>query len=52
MSAGKPPGMTGGGGDHPYGLYAWTEDGDRIYGIMHGEDRFAVHPTMRRGAPE
>ena len=52
VSAGKPPGMTAGRGDHPYGLYAWTKDGDRIYGIMHGKDCFAVHTTMRRGAPE
>ncbi len=46
----KPSGMIG--GDFPYGLYAWTEDGDRVYGIMHGEDCFAVHTTMRRGVPE
>ena len=46
----KPPGMTG--GNFPYGLYAWTEDGDRVYGIMHGEDCFAVHTTMRRGFSE
>jgi hypothetical protein len=49
VSALKPHGLTG--GDFPYGLYAWTEDGDRIYGIMHGEDCFAVHTTMRRGVP-
>jgi len=52
VSATKPPGMIEGRGDFPYGLYAWTEDGDRIYGIMHGEDCFAVHTTMRRGAFE
>ncbi len=46
----KPSGMIG--GNFPYGLYAWTEDGDRVYGIMHGEDCFAVHTTMRRGVPE
>jgi len=49
VSAVKPLGLIG--GDHPYGLYAWTEDGDRIYGIMYGEDCFAVHTTMRRGVP-
>src|SRR4051812_28357991 len=48
LSAGKPPGMIAGRGDFPHGLYAWTEDGERIYGIMHGEDCFAVHTTMRR----
>ena len=52
VSAVKPPGMIGGRGNHPYGFYAWTEDGDRIYGIMHGKDCFAVHTTMRRGVPE
>jgi hypothetical protein len=46
----KPPGMIG--GDFPYGLYAWTEEGDRVYGIRYGEDCFAVHTTMRRGVPE
>jgi hypothetical protein len=50
VSAVKPLGLTG--GDFPYGLYAWTEDGDRIYGIMYGEDCFAVHTTMRRGVRE
>ena len=50
VSAVKPLGLIG--GDFPYGLYAWTEDGDRIYGIMHGEACFAVHTTMRRGVPE
>ena len=50
VSAVKPVGLIG--GDFPYGLYAWTEDGDRIYGIMHGEDCFAVHTTMRRGVPK
>ena len=50
VSAVKPPGLIG--GDFPYGLYAWTEDGDRIYGIVHGKDCFAVHTTMRRGVPE
>ena len=50
VSAVKPLGLIG--GDFPYGLYAWTEDGDRIYGIMHGEDCFAVHTTLRRGVPE
>jgi hypothetical protein len=50
VSAKKPGGLIG--GDFPYGLYAWTEDGDRIYGIVHGEDCFAVHTTMRRGVPE
>jgi hypothetical protein len=50
VSAMKPPGMIG--GSFPYGLYAWTEDGNRIYGIIHGEDCFAVHTTMRRGASE
>jgi hypothetical protein len=48
VSARKPPGMIDGRGDFPYGLYAWTEDGERIYGIMHGENCFAVHTTMRR----
>ena len=50
VSAVKPPGLIG--GDFPYGLYAWTEDGERVYGIMHGENCFAVHTTMRRGVPE
>ena len=50
VSAVKPLGLIG--GDFPYGLYAWTEDGDRIYGIMQGEDCFAAHTTMRRGVPE
>jgi hypothetical protein len=48
VSAAKPPGLIG--GDFPYGLYAWTEAGDRVYGIMHGENCVAVHTTMRRGA--
>jgi hypothetical protein len=52
VSARKPPGMIAGRGDFPYGLYAWTEDGDRIYGIMHGQDCFAVHTTMRRALSE
>jgi hypothetical protein len=52
VSATKPPGMIPGRGDFPYGLYAWTEDGDRIYGIRYGENCFAVHTTMRRGTPE
>jgi hypothetical protein len=50
VSALKPPGLIG--GDFPYGLYAWTEDGNRIYGLRYGEDCFAVHTTMRRGAVE
>ena len=52
VSAGQAARHDRGRGDHPYGLYAWTEDGDRIYGIMHGKDCFAVHTTMRRGVPE
>jgi hypothetical protein len=50
LSAVKPLGLIG--GDFPYGLYAWTEEGDRIYGIMHGENYFAVYTTMRRGVPQ
>jgi hypothetical protein len=50
VSARKPPGMIR--GDFPYGLYAWTEDGDRIYAIMHGESCLAVHTTIRPGVPE
>jgi hypothetical protein len=50
VSALKPLGLIG--GNFPYGLYVWTEDGDRIYGIVHGEDCFAVRTTMRRGVTE
>jgi hypothetical protein len=50
VSAVKPLGLIG--GDFPYGFYAWTEDGDRIYGILPGENCFAVHTTMRRGVPD
>jgi len=49
LSAAKPPGLIG--GDFPFGLYAWTADGERIYGLIHGKDCFAVHTTMRRGVP-
>jgi hypothetical protein len=46
LSAVKPAGLIG--GDFPCGLYAWTPDGERIYGIIHGNDCLAVHTTMRR----
>jgi hypothetical protein len=36
----------------PLWALRWTEAGDRVYGIMYGENCFAVHTTMRRGAPK
>lgn len=50
VSATKPEGLIR--GDFPGGLYVWTEDGERIYGLIPGLRALAVHTTMRKGVTE
>lgn len=45
LSARKPSGLVR--GDFPNGLYAWTPDGQRVYGVKAEDERFVVWTTMR-----
>jgi hypothetical protein len=46
FSKAKPPGWIG-GGHREASLYVWTEDGERIYAIVHTEEAFFVATTVR-----
>ncbi len=45
VSASKPPGIAP--PDDPKSIYVWTEDGERVYALLHGKTHFAVMTTMR-----
>jgi len=43
----KPEGLIG--GDYPGGFYAWTPDGERIFGLACGQEKIFVRTVMRKG---
>lgn len=47
VSPEKPPGLVR--APDPRALYAWTEDGERVYVLHHGPSRFFVITTLRKG---